>query len=126
MDLLITMLIKHITQKRIYEREEVAEALHFFKNWLEDYDHNDRSFVKVYEMMANERELTKLLIDRNYEEIEYFFLRCKFVFMHHIDFNCGQMFQKLIRLNGIEVYFIYVRALLKAADLTLSRLGKFE
>jgi hypothetical protein len=53
MDLLITMLIKHITQRKIYEREEVTEALQLFKYWLEDYDHNDRSFLKVYEIMVS-------------------------------------------------------------------------
>jgi hypothetical protein len=79
----------------------------------------------LLELFGSERKLAKMLVNRNYEELERFVVQAPIV-MANLDFQQVKMFEKLREIKGLAVYFIFVRSLLRAAEIVLSSNGKLE
>ena len=118
-DMLATMLIKNATNVKIYSSDDVKRAIKLMEKWIADDVNLERNYVGLLELFENDRILAKYLIDRNHSQL------CKFldqesisaIFFSTIDYIKGRMFDKLQELQGMNVFFIFMRNVIKAGDL---------
>ena len=118
-DMLAMLLIKNATNAKIYSSEAVKRAIRLMEKWIADDPTLERNYVGLLELFENDRILAKYLIDRNHSRL------CKFldqesistIFFSSIDFIKGRMFDKLQELQGMDVFFLFMRNVIKAGDL---------
>lgn len=124
-DMLIRMLIKHTTNAKIYDGEQIVYALKLLSYWIEGSFQLERDYSSIIQLFQNDTSLTKLIVDRNFKSIEQFLLKSNMiVFFSTIDYSRHFMLSKLIELKGIDVIFTYMKNILKAVDFAFSHIGK--
>lgn len=119
--MLLTMLIRNATNARVYDGGEIKQALTLIEQWIGLETEIERSYKCVLELFENDRRLSKCLIDRNYFLLRQFFQGTGAVFFNNIDFLRGKMFEKLAELEGTDVFFLFLRNVVRAADLVFTR-----
>jgi hypothetical protein len=119
-DMLLAMLIRNSSNARAYDGGDVKQALTLIERWIRDKIELERNYQCVLELFENERRLSKYLVDRNYSLLRSFFQQGESIFFSNIDFLKGKMFEKLAQLQGTDVFFLFMKNLVKAADLVFS------